>query len=239
MSTQSTELVGAVPGETLGALADILLKRKNGSLTDEQIKRFAVKQHPFTVETIDSEIVFWTGLYAVVYDIDARKGLLKLNWPDPNPSFWDMPMVKGLKETMAQTAIVNWNKFPVGSLYDDLDALVKENDRHPNAGTYGVRFRAFQEADEDQKNISANQHKGKKPPTRGNTLLERQVLETMFFLKSGGDHLDKETITHCIGSRRSDGNVPDAYWCGKFKVNWCGPGYADARLRARVAVVTF
>ncbi|HEY4499409.1 MAG TPA: hypothetical protein VJH94_05135 [Candidatus Paceibacterota bacterium] len=236
----STELIGAVPGETLGALADILLKRKNGSLTDDHIKRFAVKQNPFAVETIDSGIVFWTGLYAVVFGMDVKADLLKLNWPEPDFNHWDVPMVKGLRESFVQNALARWNKFPVGSYYGDLDAMVKENDRHPRDGTYGVRFRAFREADDDQKNISAERHKSKELNTKGNTLLERQVLEPMYFLKSGGDHLDKETVTHCIGSRFSDGRVPDADWHDGFYVSY---GYhldsANPSLRARVAVLRF
>lgn len=232
------ELIGAVPGETLGALADILLKRKNGSLTDEHIKRFAVKQNPFATETIDSQIVFWTGLYAVVFNIDARKDLLKLNWPDPYPNFWDAPMVKGLSETRAFNALQLWGKFPVGSYYADLDAAVTENDRHPNRGTYGVRFHADPEGDDDQKSVSATCHK--KLGTKGNTLLETIVLQTMYFVKSGGNHLNKKTVNHCTGSRFSAGSVPYALWGVEFCLGGgVHPGDANPFLLARVAVVTF
>lgn len=234
----SKELIGAVPGETLGALADILIKRKNGSLTDEQIKRFAVKQHPFVVETVDSQIVFWTGLYKVVFEIDAKAELLKLNWPDPDQNFWDVPMVKGISETQAFNMLRYWGKFPIGSYYDDLDAAVKENDRHPSRGTYGVHFHADPEGDDDQKNISATRHK--ELGTKGNTVLEAIVLQSMYFLKSGGDHLNKKTVNHCIGSRFSDGNAPVARWSDEFYLgSGCRPGDAYPSLRARAAVVTF
>ena len=238
MSTKSTEVIGAVPGETLGALADILLKRKNGSLTDDQIKRFAVKQNPFAVETVDSQIVFWASLYAVAFEVDAKADLLKLNWPEPDINFWDVPMVRGLTESLAFKALKTWNKFPVGSYYPDLDVAVKESDRHPRNGTYGVRFHADSEGDDDQKNISANKHR--EIGTKGNTVLEAQVLEPMYFLKSGGRHLNEATVNHAIGSRFADGSVPDVLWGGKFYVSvGYHPDGAHPTLRARVAVVTF
>lgn len=238
MSTKSTEVIGAVPGETLGALADILLKRKNGSLTDEQIKRFAVKQNPFAVGTVDSQIVFWTGLYSVVFGMDAKEDLLKLNWPEPDPDFWDVPMVKGLTASRVFKALQAWNKFPCGSFYNNLDAEVTENDRHPREGTYGVRFHADPDGDEGQKNISANKHS--KLSTKGNTLIEAEVLEPMYFLKSGGRHLNETTVNHAIGSRFADGDVPLVRWFGWFDVSrGYHPDRAHPHLLARVAVVTF
>ena len=118
-----------------------------------------IQHQPIVSETIDSQIVFGVGFYSVVFDIDAKADLLKLNWPEPDPRFWDVPMVKGISESLAFKALQVWNRFPVRSYYDDLDAVVKENDRHPSRGTYGVRFYADPEGDNDQKNISANRHK--------------------------------------------------------------------------------
>ncbi len=43
------QLVGAVPGEVFGTLADILLKLKAGALTAEELKLFAKHENPFTV----------------------------------------------------------------------------------------------------------------------------------------------------------------------------------------------
>lgn len=239
----TNQVIGTVSDEkTFGTLSDVCFKLGKGAITPLHLKRFANRQNPFATDTIDSQIVFWTGLYMVLFAVDVRNDLLKLSWPEPDPDFWDVPMVKGLTESRVQIALVRWNKFPCGSYYDNLDATVKENDRHPKGGTYGVRFRAFQEADDDQKNISANQHKEKKPQaTKGNTFLERQVLEPMFFLKSGGDHLDKETVTHCIGSRFADGDVPYAFWSGDvfYVSHGSHPGDANPYLRTRVAVLTF
>src|SRR3989344_6097244 len=67
--------------------------------------------------TVDSQIVFWTGFYAVVFEMDTKADLLKLNWPEPNADFWDIPMVKGLSETRVFHLLKCWNKFPAESYY--------------------------------------------------------------------------------------------------------------------------
>lgn len=45
------QLVGAVPGDVLGALADIMLKLKAGKITSDELKRFAKRENPFSVPT--------------------------------------------------------------------------------------------------------------------------------------------------------------------------------------------
>lgn len=237
----TTQMIGGVSDEkTFGALSDVCFKLGKRVLTPDHLKRFANKQNPFAVETIDSQIVFWTGLYAVVFEIDARQDILKLNWPEPEPDFWDVPIVKGLTETGALNALKRWDKFPVGSYYDDPTAVIdrKKNDRHPSRGTYGVRFHADPEGDKDQGNISASRHI--ELGTKGNTILEVEVLEPMYFLKSGGNHLNQETVNHAIGSRVSGGRIPGADWSGVFSLNLgCRADDANPGLRTRVAVVTF
>lgn len=221
-----------------GQSKDIRRQLREGSLHTRHVQAL-IEHKPVFPETIDSQIVFWAGLYAVVLELNAKADLLKLNWPEPGQSFWDEPMVQGLSETRVLTALKAWNRFPVGSYYDDLDSVIKENDRHPSRGTYGVRFHADPEGDDDQQNISANRHT--EVGTRGNTLLEEMMLEPMYFLlKSGGRHLNEKTVNHAIGTRFSGGRVPDADWSGKFYLdNGYRLGDASPLLRARVAVVTF
>jgi len=66
------------------------------------------------------------------------------------------------------------------------------------------------------------------------------VVEPMYFLKSGGGHLNTNTVNHAIGTRFSGGDVPRACWDGGFLL---GGGYHPdgpyPYLRARVAVVAF
>ncbi|MCX6704767.1 MAG: hypothetical protein NT162_00295 [Candidatus Woesebacteria bacterium] len=234
------ELVGMYETFGDGQSKEIRHQMKDGALHTRHVQALIEHRLPFQTETIDSQIVFWAGLYSVVFDIDARKDLLALHWPEPSPDFWDVPMVKGLSEQVVQNALKAWNKFPVWSYYDDLDVAIKKNDRHPSFGTYGIRFRADPEGDDDQKSISANQHKAKNPPTNGNTILEEQVLEPMYFLKSGGRHLNETMVNHAIGSRFADGRVPRVDWRGKFYVNHgFHPADAGPGLRTRVAVLIF
>lgn len=241
-------VVGAVskptPEETVrmyetfddGQSKDIRRQLKEGSLHTRHVQAL-VEHRPMFPETIDSQLVFWAGFYAVVFGIDARADLLKLNWPEPDPNYWDMPMVKGLSETLALNALKHWNRFSVGSYYDDPSSVIdlKKTERHPSRGTYGVRFHAEPEGDEDQKNISANRHR--ELGTKGNTSLEAQVLEPMFFLKSGGSHLNESTVNHAIGSPFSGGSLPDTDWSREFHLdNGYHPDNANPNLRTRVEV---
>jgi hypothetical protein len=54
-----------------------------------------------------------------------------------------------------------------------LDQLITHNDRHPSQGTYAIWVRDRQEADEENKNLSANQLSERN--IQGVTLLERQL----------------------------------------------------------------
>ena len=87
-------------------------------------------------------------------------------------------------------------------IYDEssLDRIKSERE-----GDYTVYFKNVQEADEENKNLSADDCKEKE--IKGITLEERLLLEIEYFKKTG-NHLDINNWTLCSGSRRSDGNVP-------------------------------
>ncbi|MDD2753587.1 MAG: hypothetical protein PHT44_03190 [Candidatus Portnoybacteria bacterium] len=116
---------------------------------------------------------------------------------------------------------------------EDLDKIVT-SDRSAKNGAYAVWVRDRVEADEELKNLSANDLKQKNIP--GITLEERLVYEPKFF-KETGKHLDIINWTLCTGSRYGDGHVPSADWGGAgFGVGWNGPGDASDNLRSRQAV---
>ncbi len=97
-------------------------------------------------------------------------------------------------------------------------------------------FKYTQEADEELKNLSANDLKKKE--IEGITLRERLLMERAYFKKTG-KHLDIESVTLCSGSRYSDGSVPYVYWHSdsrKMSVDWDDPSYSYAGLRSRAAV---
>jgi len=124
--------------------------------------------------------------------------------------------------------------FPCWKYMDDnLDKIVT-SERTAKDGSYAIRVRDRVEADEELKNLSANQLKQQNIP--GITLEEREIYELKFF-KETGKHLDIENWTLCAGSRYSGGRVPDVSWySGKVSVDWCGPGFAGDGLRSRQAV---
>ena len=122
----------------------------------------------------------------------------------------------------------------------NLDEMVISG-RNAKNGPYAIRVRDQVEADEELKNLSANDIKNKEMITE--TLEERLIHELKFF-KETGKHLDIENITLCSASRCADGGgVPSARWdkrwdeCNeRFLVGWHYPGGAGNGLRSRAAV---
>jgi len=121
--------------------------------------------------------------------------------------------------------------FPVYSWY--LDERMDKDFPPPKKITTRY-FKKTVEADENLKNKSADDL-GKKG-IEGITLRERIIMELQYFNETG-EHLDIINITLCSGSRRSDGDVPDADWSGsKFEVGWFDAGDRGGGLRSREAV---
>jgi len=116
---------------------------------------------------------------------------------------------------------------------DDLDKIV-QSERTAKDGTYAVWFRDVVEADEELKNLSANDLKEKGIP--GITLEERLLMELKYF-KETGNHLDIKSWTLCSGSRYSGGLVPSVGWHSDgLRVDWYHPVNARGHLRSRRAV---
>lgn len=121
-------------------------------------------------------------------------------------------------------------KFPCWRYTDNLDKAVPTNDRTPTEH-YAIWVRDQQEADEELKNLSADDLAEQK--ITGVTLLERMLLELKYFRETG-KHLDIKNVTLCSGSRDADGDVPYANWHGGwFKVRWDCRGCRSPRLRSR------
>jgi hypothetical protein len=120
---------------------------------------------------------------------------------------------------------------------EDLNKAVTINDRDPNRdGNYVIGFARTVEADEENKNLSANQLKEQNH--KGITLLERLLLGLGYFLATG-QHLDVKNITLCAGSRSSDGHVPYVGWDSSDRrvfVTWFYPDDHSVYLRSRSAV---
>lgn len=153
---------------------------------------------------------------------------------DPGGFAWVVFVAAGL--TLNRVWAKCRDLFPSSSDYygDDLDKAVPQNDRDSKAA-YARRFRNRVEADEENKNLSANALVAQK--VSGNTLLERMLLELWYCWRTGGGHLDLRYWTLCSGSRDRDGDVPSVHWYGRqFRVSCYSPGRAHGDLRTRSAV---
>ncbi|HTX86717.1 MAG TPA: hypothetical protein VMC41_01455 [Candidatus Nanoarchaeia archaeon] len=128
----------------------------------------------------------------------------------------------------------------------DLDAVLspgisivkndlRKNDRWPDKASYAVRNRDRAEADEEYKNLSADDLAMRN--ILGSTFLERLLHGYRYFIKTG-KHLDISNWTLCSGSRDSGGGVPGVSWdSGKVSVIWRHPSSAFDVLRSRFVAV--
>lgn len=116
----------------------------------------------------------------------------------------------------------------------NLDEVIV-SDRTTKSGAYAIRVRDRDEADEEQKNLSANYLKEQNIPSI--TLEEREIYELKFF-KETGKHLDIENVTLCAGSRYDNGNVPSMNWYedSELDVYWSDPDVTFDSLRSRQVV---
>ena len=136
---------------------------------------------------------------------------------------------------LTNNQVYDWCKAKFGCwrYQADLDSITHGRD---TTKSYAIWIRERVEADEENKNLSANQLKKKK--VNGITLLERLLYELKYFAETG-KHLDISNWTLCSGSRHSDGLVPDVDWHSvdrKMSVRWYYPDSAHDSLRARSVV---
>ena len=175
----------------------------------------------------------WENFYQRVLGITVDLSGAKVPTHKPTPDFSRIVMVAG-GLTFNQVWEACKRHFPTWSYCgDDLDKAVPVNDRI-TAKSYAIRIRDRQEADEELKKLSANLLKEK--GIQGITFLERLLLELKYHDETG-QHLDRENVTLCSGSRYSDGFVPSVDWFGGgLFVRWCLPADAGSCLRSRAVV---
>ena len=180
--------------------------------------------------TKNDVVASWELFYREIFSLTVDLSMLKL---PPRREGFDRLIVVAEGLTPNQVYATCEKHFPCSSYYKDLDASVPKNDRVPME-TYAIWVRDRVEADEELKNLSADDLVDKK--TNGETLLERMLHELKYFLETG-KHLDLENWTLCNGSRDSGGRVPDANWYGGFfRVSWDCRDHRSPRLRSREVV---
>jgi len=221
-----SKVVGGM-SEWSGILKDLFRQIHDGSLTLEQVKAFVDHQNPFEIL---SPILEWQDFYRKYFGIDADFSAVAM--PEHRVEF-DRLIIVAQGLTLNQVYDACARQFPCWRWTDNLDAAVTKNDRTPGHA-YAVRLRDRREADEELKNLSADQLAEKGIP--GITLLERMLYELKYWDETK-DHLDVNNVTLCSGSRDAGGHVPSARWYdGYFGVDWYY-SYSHCRgLRSRAAV---
>lgn len=175
-------------------------------------------------------------------------------WADLYKRFYNLtPELKGVRpfehvpsghriyiigEGLSQNAMIESmrSRFTVRTYVDDLDRDIPIHDQHPRRGSYAVAFKDTIEADEDLKNLLADQLAEPERRVKPITTFERFVMEDECLDRTKG-HCDVNNVTLCAGSRDRGGRVPGARWGGvRFSVDWYGAASHGPYLRARAAV---
>lgn len=192
-----------------------------------------VEEKPAIGETLALPPINPVKMYETLGMSAEYAEFIKTNPIPENPNLWTLPVLQGLTCNKLVAAM----KTLGAQFYlyaDDLDKAVPTNDRDPNRdGSYIVSFARNFEADEENKNQSANSLA--KAGHKGITLLERLLLGLGYFLATG-KHLDESNWALCSGSRYGVGSVPHVYWDSddrKVFVSWDFPGDRDSYLRSR------
>jgi hypothetical protein len=223
-------IVGSA-SELTGVLKDLFRQIDDGSITPFNLRAFVNHKNPFDY-LVDID---WAKVYEILDMSVEYAEFIKTQKVSGDQSVWTVPVLKGVTP---DKVVAGLHKLGVDVyLYiNDLDKDVPTNGRDPNSGSYVVSFRRTVEADEENKNLSANQLK--EAGHIGITLLERLLLELGYFSVTG-KHLDEKNWTLCSGSRCSDGCVPRVDWGSDLRrvcVYWYGPGSSSDYLRSRSVV---
>ena len=240
-----------------GTLKDLFRQFHDGSLTLGQTIAFKEHRNPFEdvprpaivvpatpkIVTALPDIDFLVAYQKYGMEAEYRAAMELLPaWSDQN--LWIVPVIAGKdrKKVVTCNMVVAAEReagIKVWTYYNDLDANITVNDRDPaRDGSYLIGFRRTVEADEENKNLSADMLATRKH--NGSTCLERKILGHGYFLATG-QHLDVETVTLCTASRYQDGGVPGVgftLYRGRGRVH-VHVDYTDghsAVLRSRTAV---
>jgi len=224
----NTQLVGDM-SDWVGMMKDFWRQVGDGSLTKESFQAYLEHRDPFAITDISRE---WQEFYRKYFRMNVDFSGVII--PD-DPGGFDRVIFIPMGLTFADVIKAMRKKFNVSLYTEKLDKDVTENVRTPNK-SYAIRVRRRQEADEEWKNVSANQLK--QHNINCVTLMERLVDELKWYDEKD-EHMDVENWTLCEGSRYSDGGVPDVSWGSAhrlLRVDWYYPDDANGSLRARQAV---
>ncbi len=230
------KMVGGASKEIFDVLADITAKTGNGTFTLDELKRFAKRENPFSPARLSKkQREEWEKFYRDKFGMSVDLSGVKV--PD-NPGGFDRILIVAQGLSIGTIiAILRRKYFKVWVYREDLDDFVAKNERTPANGHYAIRVRERIEADEELKNLSAEDIMARAFATM--TLLERLLYELKYFRETGKHLDDVVNWTLCSGSRAADGSVPDVCWDSNFDrlgIDWCCSWHASGGLRARAVV---
>lgn len=211
-------------------LKEFFAQLEKGRITKSELQSFLRGENR---DDIFALLNSWQTFYRDVFGIEADFSNLQIQAKQKD---FDRLIV------VAQGMTPQWlydkckELFPCRKWTDkNLDEIVI-SDRTAKDGPYVIWVRNRVEADEELKNLSANQLRER--DVAGITLEERLVYEIKYF-KETERHMDIDNWTLCTGSRYDGGGVPLVSWGesgGGLLVYWCDPDNSTGRLRSRAAV---
>lgn len=227
MKKLASLVTGAIPSDLPSELARKWIDSKRD--LEETIRRILLNKSEISrFADINWKIVY--KLLGMKADYESTIGNLKI--AENNDTTWTIPVLKGLT---CKKIIACLKKLGVNVKKDicNPDDEVKINDRDPKKDSYSIGFRRAIEADEENRNLSADDLKNR--GGKGITLLERLLLELGYFA-STGQHLDIESVTLCAGSVHKNGYTPRVCCRSgvlRIFVCWCGSRDQCDHLRPR------
>ncbi len=229
------EMVGNVPGNVLGMIADLAHKLQHGVILPEEFGRFLKREDTFGGVDVVQLVAAHQSFYRQFFGLDVDFSQVRI--PESRAGFDRLiVVVQGL--TLNQIYKVCEKNFKCWRYYDNLDAVIDwdKEERNPNNGHYAIWVRDRVEADEELKNLSANQIKERGLTTE--TLTERKLHGFKYWSETK-EHLDRNSITLCAGSCCQGGGVPGVGWDGHYgevSVSVYGPDGSFGNLRVREVV---
>ena len=172
----------------------------------------------------------WQIFYKKYFQLKIDLSDLKI--PSKKPGFNRLIIIaEGL--TLDKVYKVCSNNFSCWKYADNLDKKILNNDRIPQK-TYAIWIRDRVEADEELKNLSANELTKKN--IQGITLLERLIYELKYWGETK-KHLDIESFNLCPGSCDSDDGTPYVSWyLNGLRIDSYSPQGAHLLVRARAVI---
>lgn len=173
----------------------------------------------------------WKAFYKKFFGLDVDLSAVRV----PNGLERTIFIAEGISINMAAKAHTD-RDIPFWKYCDsDIEAVVRESERGPVKTSYAIRVRKGQEADNDLRNLSAEDIAAKGIDTEN--LLERLVHGLKYYDETG-KHLDVKNVTLCASSRYAGGDVPGVFRddVGWVSVFWYDPQGRDSYLGARRSV---